>query len=119
MIIDEDRNYCLTNYNKQPGKTRPVESDHNPLILYLNISCPRTIKQRVEIYNLKNMEGQNRFNEITSFSTNLSDCLESGKPLNDAVKDWESNFTFALSQSFTKIRITDKHKLSESDQFIA
>ena len=52
-------------------------------------------------------------------SSNLSSCFKSGKPLKDAVKDWEKSFTSAIGQSFTKIRISGKKKVLASDQLIS
>ena len=37
MTIDENRDFGLTNFNSKRGKSCPVESDHNPIILDLNI----------------------------------------------------------------------------------
>ena len=116
MIIDEDRKYCLTNYHRRKGKKGPIESDHNPMILYLNVAYSKMIQERVEMYNLKNLDGQKLFNEITSVTNNLSNCFGNGKPLNEQIKAWEQ--TFAISQSFKKIRITNYKKLSVSDQLM-
>jgi hypothetical protein len=118
MSIDEDRNYSLVNYNMKKGQVRPTETDHNPMILDLNISFEKSIKQRVEVYNLKNQECQQIFREITSNSSNLSKCFMDGNSLSNQVKSWERNFTSAIKESFNRIRITDKKQDSESQQLM-
>ena len=118
MTIDENRDFGLTNFNNKRGKSCPVESDHNPIILDLNISYSKPLKQRIEIYNLKHLESQQVFKEITSKSTMLSKCFTNGDNLKQQVESWEKNLTFAISQSFKRIRITDSIKTSESDKLM-
>ena len=119
MVIDEDRNYILTNYKMRKGQNRPIESDHNPLILDLNISFEKSMKERVDIYNLRSKECQQIFKEVTTRSSNLSDCFLDGNPLMCQVKSWEINFTNAIKQSFKRIRITDMKKDSKSHELMA
>ena len=118
IVIDEDRNYILTNYKMRKGQNRPIESDHNPLILDLNISFEKSMKERVEIYNLRSKECQQIFKEVTTRSSNLSDCFLDGNPLMCQVKSWEINFTNAIKQSFKRIRITDMKKDSKSHELM-
>ena len=114
MQIDEDRNHTLTNYNAR----KPVETDHNPLILDLNISFSRPSKDRIEIYNLKNIECQKAFFEMTSASTSLSKCFKNDDCLKSQVKAWEMNFSTAISQSFRRIRITENKTETKSHQLM-
>ena len=118
MAIDENRDFDLTNFNSKRGKSCPVESDHNPIILDMNISYSKPVKQRIEIYSLKHLESQQVFKEITSKSTMLSKCFTNGNDLKQQVESREKNLTFAISQSFKRIRITDSIKTSESDKLI-
>ena len=53
MQIDEDRNMVLTKFYKNRGQTVVTESDHNPLVLELDISWnTKIIQKRTEVYNL-------------------------------------------------------------------
>ena len=47
MIIDENRNFSLTNFKKQKGQIKTLETDHNPLILDLDISFPKASIERI------------------------------------------------------------------------
>ena len=62
MQIDEDRNMVLTKFYKNRGQTVVTESDHNPLVLELDISWnTKIIQKRTVVYNLRNIEGQKNF----------------------------------------------------------
>ena len=62
MLIDEEGKHALTKIGKSKGQTKIRQSDHNTIVSKFNISWNKKRKsERVEIYNLKNKEGQNRF----------------------------------------------------------
>ena len=77
LTIDEERKFVLTNYNKVDGKIVAIDSDHNTGILELDISYPTCKPKRVEMFNLKNSEDQERFRAVTPNSNKLSSCLKS------------------------------------------
>ena len=53
-----------------------MESDHNPLIMEVDISWDMKVKMdRVEIYNLRNSECQEKFFHFTNNSDMLTKCL--------------------------------------------
>ena len=59
MVIDEDRNYPLVNFAQIKRNGKAIETDHNGLILELNMNVSKQKRERVEILNLKkkNMSG--------------------------------------------------------------
>ena len=68
MIIDEDNEYPLTRYMKDGRK----HSDHNTLIMYMNISFLEIKPERIEMYNFKNSEDQEKFFQLTETKKELS-----------------------------------------------
>jgi hypothetical protein len=92
------------------------ETDHNPLILDLKISFSKPVKERVEIYNLKNKECQQIFGEVTSNSLNLSECFSNGNSLKNQVELWKMRFTSAIKKSFKRIRITEVREESDVEK---
>ena len=80
MVIDEDKQFVLTNYNKIKGETVVKDSDHNTLILHMEISYTTFKPKREEIFNLKHKEGQNAFKMITTNTDKLSSCFDSQEP---------------------------------------
>ena len=117
MIIDEDGNYELTNFiSKSEGGVKP--SDHATMLLNLNLSYSKHSQSRLEIYNLKNSEGQAKFFENTSRSESLMKCFENSLPLKMQVSQWEKKLISCIAQSFNKIRLTNKKKETESQKLI-
>jgi hypothetical protein len=110
MEIDEDRNYVLTKFSKYKGKTHVIKSDHNPLKLEVNISWNmKIVKQRVELYNLRNSECQKSFYEFTSKSDMLTKSLIE-KDVRTGGRMWIKNLKYIIMQTFRKIRINKKDK---------
>ena len=54
------------------------------------------------------------FTEITSNTEKLSKCFKNNSPLNSQICQWEKSFKSCVAQSFKKIRISDKVKITES-----
>ena len=67
LVIDEERKYVLTKYQKTKKGVKIQESDHNSLITQVNAvwNKKRNMK-KVGIYNLKDVEGLKKFKEMTS-----------------------------------------------------
>ena len=61
MFIDEEREYTLSNFAQLKENRRVIESDHNPLILDLEIEFCKRKPQRIEMFNLKNKACQEAF----------------------------------------------------------
>ena len=57
MIIDEDKVFPLSRYTKG----RKIDSDHNTMVLYLNINYQMKKPYRKEFFNFKNKECQENF----------------------------------------------------------
>ena len=118
LLIDEDGKYELTNFSskKATGVVKP--SDHVTMIMDLKLSYSKPAQSRVEMYNLKNQEGQAQFYEITSCGDSLSRCFQNNFPLKSQIIQWEKKFKSCIAQAFTKIRITNKKKETESQNLI-
>ena len=76
MVVDEGKQYALSNYFYSNGTSHKKDSDHNTLILYLNIQLPIFRSERQEMFNFKNEECQKTFFELTNNTSVLSQCFE-------------------------------------------
>ena len=68
LIIDEERAYSLTKYSGRTGNRSIKESDHNTLIMELDINWSSSTNdngKRVEIFNFKNEEHFNKFVKLS------------------------------------------------------
>ena len=60
------------------------------------------------MYNLKNRNGQQKFKEITSTGTFLSEVFDNNDDLNKSTALFLKRLNQVIKKSFNKIRITDK-----------
>ena len=68
MIIDERRQYCLSNFAQYKKNKRVVETDHNGLILDIAIQFSYQKPERQEMFNLKNRGCQEAFKRETDIN---------------------------------------------------
>ena len=62
LVIDEARKYVLTKYQKTKKGVKTQESDHNSLITQVKASWNKNKNvKKVEMYNLKDIEGLKKF----------------------------------------------------------
>ena len=89
MVIDESKNYILTNY-RQVGKTgKSIDSDHFTEYLDLDIALENVKPERVEIFSFKEEKSQLKFKTLTSETMDFSQCFEDGKPLLQQIRNWQ------------------------------
>ena len=114
MKIEEKRSLVLSRYSKNNGKVVVTPSDHNILYCKFNLKWCNKIfseRQRYEIFNYKNVEGIQKFQEFTS-SDVLSKCLKGVNIVQESNK-WLKCFLNFLHRSFNKIRITKPRQQNE------
>ena len=116
MEVDENRINVLTKFSKKGGK-RLKESDHNLLSLQMNIPWSiKPINLRKEIFNLKNVQNQQKFFDITNETDKFTKCFKnSSEDINTQTGKWQKILQSSIFQSFDKIRITNKSKESDVD----
>ena len=110
MIVDEEKQYVLSNYGTKNGKSYKRDSDHNTMYLDLSLQIPAFTEERKELFNFKNIECQELFFEITQNSKMLSECFQSQGNIGKQSKKWFKTLKEIFHNSFRKIRITKKNK---------
>ena len=120
MIVDEDKIYSLTKFSTKKGVKSCKKSDHNLLILELNLRWNSSNKApQVEIYNFKKSEDFKTFQEITEDNTELLECFEDNDDLNVACSKWLKIFNGIIKKCFKKIRISNSKNSQALDQLFA
>ena len=78
MKIDEERKFALTKYSTKVGNKKITESDHNLLILQVNVSWDSKEKtnSREIVFNFKNKENFKKYKEATDNNHEIRDCFE-------------------------------------------
>ena len=120
MKIDEDRLFTVMKYASKTGKTKQVVSDHNPLIARFDIKYKkiRSMPKRIELFNLKNIENQQKFFKATNSSPGFLNCSKEGDTLENQCKSFNKAFNKALHSCFSKVRVPigqNRTSVSESN----
>ena len=100
MVIDERRDFLLTNFHPIKNAGKPIQTDHNTLILYLNIQLEPVKPTRVEMYNFKDKKCQEQFFHVTSKNNKLLECFENKSYPSKQVEEWKKQFTLCYQQVF-------------------
>ena len=100
MVIDEDKRHVLSNYRMVKGKPIKKDSDHHSLILKLNIEYMKKKPDRIEMFNLKNIECQKSFFEATTRTKALTSCFQQDGKVIDEAKKWFKTLNDHLHGSF-------------------
>ena len=108
MVIDENKEFVLTNYQNVRHGGHAVDSDHYTQYMDMDLEFESEKPQRVEIYDFKNKEGQKKFKKLTSETDVFSKCFSDGRPLLLQIKEWKYLLEKYCQNSFRKIRIRKK-----------
>ena len=115
MIIDEDKMYPLSRYLKDGKK----DSDHNTMILHLNITFMEKRQDKTEMFNFKDAECQKDFYQLTELGRDLVNCFQNENNIEKQCNEWFRTLNKRFHQSFKKIRsCRNKKRLNEVDQLM-
>ena len=117
--IDEDKTNCLTSITKSKNGTRVIKSDHNTIITNLQVNWNKKVKKdKLEIFNFKNIEGQRKFKELTSRQGKFTDIfIDETRDIESVTKKFLKNLDGCFQQSFKKVRVDHKEKNKLNDLF--
>ena len=85
--------------------------------LFMVISYTQVVKseknKKIEIYNLKNIDCQKKFKELTTNTKNLSTIFDSKDDINILAKRFFKKLDGCIKMSFRKVRINNSKKSKE------
>ena len=108
MVIDKNKKHILTNYQSIRKGWKANDSDHNTEYMDLDLKIESRKPERIEIFNFKDKEGQVKFKEITSLTSEFSSCLKTDASLVEQIEKWQELLKSFCNQAFKKIRIKDR-----------
>ena len=109
LDIDENRKYVLTKVINNKKGLRIQESDHNPIVTEFKLQIKRPKEaDKLEMYNLKNKEGQTKFKEYTNNTKMLSTVFDSDDDIDILTKRFLKKLDGCISLNLKKIRIKKK-----------
>ena len=110
MVIDEERDFCLSNFAQIKKNQRVIETDHNSMIMEFNLQVCKKRVEREEMFNLRNKACQESFKELTENNQELVECFRNGLSLETQSRKWKKVFDSILHKCFRKIRIVQNKK---------
>ena len=108
MVIDESKQYVLTNYKPVKNSSKAVDSDHNTMYMDLNLEGIHEKAERVEIFNFKEEKACETFKALTSETEEFTKCFSDELSLEKQINNWEQVLKNFCGKSFKKIRIRRK-----------
>ena len=108
MVIDEKKIYSLANYSSKSNGKKVIHSDHNSLIVYLNLQTKRERDEEKIIFNYQDQRSMLSFHQITSNTSAFSDCFKGIESFDMKVLKWSKKLKSSIYKSFEKIRINKK-----------
>ena len=107
--IDEEKNHALTKLIKTKNGTKVKSSDHNPILTHFDIKWnKKASKQRIEMFNLKNQEGQEKFKILTSKTNEFTEAVQKNEDINLCTQNFLYCLNSFIRRCFKKIRIVNK-----------
>ena len=110
MIIDEEKKHILTNYKTAKTGSKATDSDHFTEYMDVNLEIISEKPVRREIFQFKNEASLEKFNDITSNTSQFTNCFKSNLPLSEQVLNWRKVLKSHCQTAFKKIRINEKKR---------
>ena len=101
MCIDNDNKYITTNYTQT--KVKAINSDHNTIFVKMNLKSIPFKEPKREIFNLKNVQCQEKFKIETEETYVLSSCFQGLEPCLYREKNGKNSLNTHIKRSFRKI----------------
>ena len=110
MLIDEDKNFCLSNISQLKKNGRIIETDHNAMIAEFDLIVEGRKPERQEMFNLRNKDCQAAFRNATENNPELLECFKNNLPFETQSKRGLKSFNSLLYKHFRKIRKVNNKK---------
>ena len=96
MIIDEERNFCLSNFAQLKKNGRVIETDQNSMIADFDISILKRKPEPIELFNLRNEDCQKSLTKETNENNLLVECFENNLTFEAQCQNWLKTFNTIL-----------------------
>ena len=103
------------NYSSKIKGKPPKYSDHNSIILDIDMKVKKHVPERKIIYNFRDMEAMTKFKAVTTTDSSMMKCLETNETLDQQSRNWQKTLEKLIQKTFKKIRINKPIK-AENDR---
>ena len=118
MKIDEDKEMNLLNLAQMKQNRRIIETDHNGLLLEMELDVGKSSPERQEIFNFRNKVCQETFYEETDKNEEILDCFKTELPFKVQSMKWKKSINNILHKCFRKIQISKRKEVSKTDNLL-
>ena len=120
MKIDNGKTHILTNYHNIDSTGSAVNSDHFPLTMEVQLETEPQKRDKIEVFNFKDINSQLAFKEITSNTEEFTNTVNKVSTLSKDANNWLRVVKSHCSKAFKKIRIRTRNiKPSTADRLIS
>ena len=106
MVIDEEKEFILTNYKPARKGAKAKDSDHFTEYLDIDLKVNPAKPVRKEICNFKCKESQDTFKGLTSNTEEFPKCFENSLSLLDQINNLRKVLKFKCQKIFNKLSST-------------
>ena len=85
-----------------------MDSDHVPMQLNIDLKMLPTRPTRVTMFNFKNGQGRERFKQLTTDTTEFTECFISMQPLQDQCDKRHKQLCHIAKTCFLKLELEPK-----------
>ena len=116
MIIDEEKQNALTNFQSKVPRRTVKTSDHNSMFVQFQLKTEPEKLERKVMFNYKDEEALSHFKNVTTNTNELSDCFRNEESLDKQAKKWIKTLKSFLNRVFKKVRISNRKKNKRDDE---
>ena len=116
MVIDEKKEFVLTNYTRDKQGVKAIDTDHYTQYIDLNLEIENPKIKRIEILDFKKKKNQEKFRHLTANTTKFTKCFENLLPLQIQIQNWKTLLNASCKEAFSKIRIKKKRYLKVNNE---
>ena len=119
MLVDEERNYAITNYTQIPKGGKAVDSDHMTTLAKIQLNIVPHKMQTESVYNLKNIICKKPFKSNTSSTRDFTESINNHNSVQFKCDEWNRVLDSHIKQAFNKLKVRkSKIKPCEVDSLI-
>ena len=109
MVIDERKQYILTNDKTAKKGGKAIDSDHFTQYMDIGLKLISEKPERIEIFDFKDQISQKNFRKSTSETDEFTNCFLEDAPLMSQIEKWRGVLNSHCKKVFKKIRIKKKN----------
>ena len=118
MLVDENKIFSLINLSQAKKNNNFIQTDHNAIVLEMEIKEEKRKQKREEIFNYRSKIGQEAFRKETDENEDLLNVFKNDQPIQSQIQLWKQTFDDILKKCFKKIRIAPKKLKNKTEVLI-